>query len=308
VAARRIKNFAVNLALALASTVFFAGALELGARALGLTSGFFLIPTPENCLQRDRLLSLSFRPRCAGSLGGTDFHTNSLGYRGEELREGRTRILAVGDSCTWGWLVGQKQSYPAVLQRLLDEGESEKRYDVINAGVPGHTSYQGLLHLRERGVALDPAVVIINYGFNDPFRTGDVERQLRWEALAVPLLRLDDLLLRKSHLWSWARWRGEMKAQEEREPRVPPEGYRRNVAAMVDVARQHEAGVLLLSLWGEYETGPYRQGLFDVARERGVPIIQYEGPRLDVVHPSPAGYEDFATKIVLRLVYEGYVR
>lgn len=304
---RRLGNLLLNLAIAIASTALFALALEYGARGLGLTSGFFLIPTPENCLQRDPLLSLSFRPDCVGSLGGTDFRTNSLGYRGPELREGRRRILGLGDSCTWGWLVGQDESYPAVLQRLLDEGGGEKKYDVINAGVPGHTSYQGLLHLRERGLALDPAVVILNYGFNDPFRTGDVVRQLRWERMFLPLLRLDDLLLRKSHLWSWARWKGEMKAQEEREPRVSAAGYRRNVDAMVELAHAHGARVLLLSLWGEYESGPYREALHDVAQTRGVPILQYEGPRLDIVHPSAQGYETFATKVLLRLVYEGYL-
>jgi lysophospholipase L1-like esterase len=305
---RGIGSLIVNLTLAVASTVFFAGALEAGARALGLTSGFFLIPTPENCLQRDHLLSLSFRANCSGSLGGTDFQTNSLGYRGAEPRAGRRRILSVGDSCTWGWLVGQQQSYPAVLQRLLDDGDTNEHYDVINAGVPGHTSYQGLLHLRDRALALDPSVVIINYGFNDPFRTGDVERQLRWEQWLIPLLELDDLLLRKSHLWSWARWKGEMKGQEERGPRVTAEGYRANIASMVEAARRHGARVLILSLWGEYETGPYRQALFGVAEEKGVPILQYEGPRLDVVHPTAEGYETFTSKILLRLVYEGYLR
>jgi lysophospholipase L1-like esterase len=303
---QRLKNLLLNLTLAVASAVLLAGALEAGARVLGLTSGFFLIPTPENCLRRDGLLGLSFRPNCEGSLGGTDFRTNSLGYRGPELRKGRERILSIGDSCTWGWKVGQSESYPAVLQRLLDEGAGEK-YDVINAGVPGHTSYQGLLQLRERGLALDPAVVIINYGFNDPFPTGDVERQLRWERVFLPLLRLDDLLLRKSHLWSWARWKEEMKAQEQRDPRVTAEGYRDNVDAMVDVAREHGARVLLLSLWGEYQTGPYRQALYDVARAKNVPMVQYAGPKLDIVHPTAQGYDAFATKILLRLVYEGYL-
>jgi lysophospholipase L1-like esterase len=304
----RIRNLAINLALAIVSTVFFAGAIEIGARRLELTTGFLLIPTPENCLQRDRLLSLSFRSYCDGNLGGTDFRTNSLGHRGEELRDGRARILSLGDSCTWGWLVGQQQSYPAVLQRLLDEGETEGRYDVINAGVPGHTSYQGLLHLRDRALALRPDVVILNYGFNDPFRTGDVERQLRWEHVLIPLLRLDDLLLRKSRLWGWARWKGEMKGQQERDPRVTPERYRRNLTSMVETARQNGARVLLLSLWGEYETGRYREALFGVAAEKGVPILQYDGPRLDVIHPTVEGYEAFSTNILVRLVYEGWVR
>jgi hypothetical protein len=77
---------------------------------------------------------------------------------------------------------------------------------------------------------------------------------------------------------------------------------------MVEAARGHGARVMLLSLWGEYETGPYRQALFGVAEEKAVPILQYEGARLDVVHPIVEGYEAFTAKIVLRLAYEGWVR
>jgi hypothetical protein len=98
-----------------------------------------------------------------------------------------------------------------------------------------------------------------------------------------------------------------MKAQEAREPRVSPEGYRRNLDAMVELARARGARVLLLSLWGEYESGPYRRTLYDVAEERGVPIVQYQGEKLDIVHPTVEGYEEFATKILLRLAYEEYL-
>src|SRR5262249_9522286 len=130
--------------------------------------GFFLTPNPGNCLQRDPLLSMSFRPGCDGELALTPVHTNALGLRGPEGRDDRSvRVLAAGDSCTWGWRVAENQSFPRLLERLLGEMAIQNTYQVINAGVPGYTSFQGVEYLRERGLALKPSIVLISYGFND---------------------------------------------------------------------------------------------------------------------------------------------
>jgi acyl-CoA thioesterase-1 len=73
-------------------------------------------------------------------------------------------ILAVGESTTAGYGVDRAQSYPAQLQRALDE--RHYRYRVVNHGVSGSTTGMALTRL-DRGVALQPKIVIIALGGND---------------------------------------------------------------------------------------------------------------------------------------------
>jgi acyl-CoA thioesterase I len=77
------------------------------------------------------------------------------------------RIVAFGDSLTAGLGVAGQESYPAQLQRRLDE--AGLHYRVINAGVSGDTTAGGL-----RRVAWilksKPEMVILELGGNDGLR------------------------------------------------------------------------------------------------------------------------------------------
>ena len=299
----------VNLLLAVASAAGSVALLEMGARLLDLQTGFFLQVTGRNCVRRSSLLGYEFQANCEGDLRGTIFRTNSLGLRGDQVRDdGSRRILAIGDSCTWGWHVAQDESYPAILQRLLDQELVAGRYQVLNAGAPGSTSYQGLLYLRERGLALQPEIVIAGFGFNDQFEKGDVEKRLARERAFMPLLRFDDYLLETSRLYRWVRWQGDRSSPEVLPPRVPPEKYQRNLARIAELSREHGAKAVILSFWNPL--GPskdYRTAVREVAVRLRVPVVTYEGPRIDVVHPTAAGYEGLARRIFERLQQEEYV-
>ena len=301
---RRVLAVAGKLSLALCSTVVAILLLELVARWVLVDPGLS-IWNLHACVQPSALLGQEFKPLCAGNMANTEFHTNSLGLRGNEVPDdGTVRILAIGDSCTWGWGVGEAEAYPSFLQRMLDYNAGEHRYTVINAGIPGFTSYQGLLYLRERGALLRPQIVLIGYGFNDQTRVGDIRDLIATNRRMIPLLRIDALLGTHSLLYRWARYKLIRPRPEDLPPRVSFDQYDANLAAIVDLVRSIGARPVLLSFLKE--KNPYAPAEQAVADRLGIPLIRYKGPRFDLVHPTADGYSLMATKLYDRLHAERY--
>lgn len=79
----------------------------------------------------------------------------------------RHTIVAFGDSLTAGLGVGHDESYPADLQRDLDA--RGYRYRVINLGISGNTTKDGVLRIPEV-LQYHPSVVIVAFGGNDGLR------------------------------------------------------------------------------------------------------------------------------------------
>jgi acyl-CoA thioesterase-1 len=76
-------------------------------------------------------------------------------------------IVAFGDSLTAGLGVAPDESYPADLQHELDA--RGYRYRVMNLGVSGNTTKDGVIRIPEV-LKYHPAVVIVAFGGNDGLR------------------------------------------------------------------------------------------------------------------------------------------
>lgn len=77
-------------------------------------------------------------------------------------------IVAFGDSLTHGYGAKDSDSYPAVLEKLSGR-------TVINAGVTGEESLQGLVRLPEVLENYQPDLLILCHGGNDILRKRDLQ-------------------------------------------------------------------------------------------------------------------------------------
>ena len=115
-------------------------------------------------------LAYELRPGVDVEAVGIHIRTNALGLRGPEVSEakpaGVRRVLAVGDSITFGFGVEEDQAYPRVLEGLLRaEG---RRVEVLNLGVAAYNLNEDTARLLSRGGPLQPDLVVVQYFLNDP--------------------------------------------------------------------------------------------------------------------------------------------
>lgn len=96
-----------------------------------------------------------------------EIRINKLGFRDDELLkskpENTKRILVLGDSITFGMGVSHKNIYTEILERILNEKEDNIRYEVVNTGAIGYTIDNEFLLLKEKGIQLDPDIVIVGF-------------------------------------------------------------------------------------------------------------------------------------------------
>jgi acyl-CoA thioesterase-1 len=83
------------------------------------------------------------------------------------LKDGRPVIVAFGDSLTAGYGADPGDSYPDYLEKDLNA--KGYRYQVINQGISGNTTKDGVDRL-EDALRLKPVLVIVAFGGNDGLR------------------------------------------------------------------------------------------------------------------------------------------
>jgi lysophospholipase L1-like esterase len=246
-----------------------------------------------------------FRPSLQASLKGNpvwEVALNSEGFRDAELPDEKPasvfRIVCLGDSWTFGTSVGQADTYPQRLATLLGREFPEADFEVCNRGVMGYSSFQGLQLFRKNAAAWKTDVVVIGYAMNDSKVSG--LRDKDWIGTMKPgwsdrigqlfleseTFRLTNYLAQvlkykpssiASYLEAQAKTaeKADGTAQfSQLEPwvRVSPADYEKNVLKMIRLARERNAGVILL--YNEFwEDSPYRAALKKVAETERVPLV-----------------------------------
>jgi hypothetical protein len=81
--------------------------------------------------------------------------------------DGTLRILCLGDSYTFSSGVSDEQTYPEQLAKELEFRYPERKFDVINAGVPLYGLLDEIDYYLEKGRLLRPDVVVLQFFPND---------------------------------------------------------------------------------------------------------------------------------------------
>jgi len=77
------------------------------------------------------------------------------------------RIVAFGDSMTECAALAPPRRWPALLQRRLRLAFAGVRFEVVNAGVGGNTSREGLARIASDVLARQPTLTLVQFGGND---------------------------------------------------------------------------------------------------------------------------------------------
>jgi len=158
--------------------------------------------------------------------------TNAIGIRDHEVdleKKDRFRILALGDSFTYGWGVESVDAWPKVVERLLtDKGRAT---EVLNLGCPG-TSVDAYAAIAEKAIPLlQPDLVVV------AVLQGDDIKQLDLGTTTDKLFKLNGVATSTSGGSTLAFFLPHINELASRRPRVITateiqDEWRRNVRAM----------------------------------------------------------------------------
>lgn len=122
--------------------------------------------------------------------GGTfTVETNAHGFRTHEFfprQANEYRIMILGDSFTYGYNANQSQTYPAMLERLLQDHVT-KNITVYSLGVPGYSTIQYALLTNIYLDYLKPNLVIVAEDLSDFSQDAENIQNFALDQNGIPL-------------------------------------------------------------------------------------------------------------------------
>lgn len=264
------------------------------------------------------------------------FRINGLGNRGGEVAAGKppgtARLVFLGDSITFGFYVGEDETFVALAaERLAQAVPAGCRLEALNAGVSSLNSGQVLAHLRERALDWSPDVVVWSFYANDVRDTGGQEGDLLFPARRGVPGALSNLaagrLLRR---WLAASRLGASLPLEDADPAnaAVEAAWKRVEAELLagrDLLRERGAALLVaafpagVQLERPWTAAGYQDRLAALCERLGIPFVDllpafaeagtvaelyHEG---DLIHPTERGHSAAAAALAERLLAEAGV-
>jgi len=262
-----------SLLLAFLAFAVPAATLEVALRPYTPTAG-----KTTSLFVKDRVLGWRLRPSATEPWGGVMVAINARGLRGPELPyekpAGTVRVLHLGDSVAFGFMVARWQdTFPFVADSLL-AATTGRRVETINTSVGGYSPWQEYEVLRGEGIEYHPDVVVVDFVLNDVtekftlVRYGGLEesRQLRESYYS----RLDVILARSALAYQVKNFAREWKARRVlgSNPRL---GAIKREAFDVDAMIKYPDADYIQAAWSL--TLENLQKIFDYCAERDIPVL-----------------------------------
>ncbi len=201
------RRVVANLVLLGLSLTVVIGALELSLRAIYPPPARFFYP--QESYDFDPETGYRLRPGQKAFTHDRPVQINSLGLRDGEIAPetapGRRRVLALGDSQTFGNGLDLADTWPKQLERRLETSE-RTTWEVVNGGVPGTDTWQHEILLRRLLGKLNPHIVVLAMYVNDVTSRYD-PRSFDASAHTNTWRKRFAYLLKRSAVLTWIYWR-----------------------------------------------------------------------------------------------------
>jgi lysophospholipase L1-like esterase len=185
-------------------------------------------------LSEDKHLLYELKPNSKARINGIDFEINAFGFRDKKYRIRKTnelRIIFIGDSITYGWNVTLGETYHKQLEQLLHSQGYD--VDVMGMGVVGYNTEQEYFLIREKALALNPDMIVLQIAMNDFERTLGIKSYQEGQNLtlipyhdySIPFMvkktKLTYSLMKYSHLFKFVNLKLSW-LKEEHDPQYTP--------------------------------------------------------------------------------------
>ena len=175
--ARKRRPLAKRLLLAAGTTALLLGVAEITLRAgqLVRTGTWDFLPEVRmaaTLYEPHPYLGYAMKPGVQFTEHDSEIRINRWGFRGPDIErakpDGVVRILCLGGSTTFSLRAGDNQhTWPAQLQRILNDRHAPIRFEVLNFGTPGYCVVESFISFALRGLDFAPDIVLIQDGLND---------------------------------------------------------------------------------------------------------------------------------------------
>lgn len=289
--------------LPLLSIVIFVGLAELICRGFNLTdklgADFKFYTRNEKDFKldyiiEDPLLMWCLKPNYSDGL----VTINSSGFRDKEynIRKDKNvfRILCLGDSSTFGTFVRLQETYHTLLENRLNEesGQSGIKFEIINAGVIGYSSCQGLGLYKIKGFEYKPDIVTFYFGANDEVKKFILSDKqiMQNDVQVVAKAALENNLLLKLHCYRiFRKYVTDVLDLNKNDvskkvPRVSLDDFKKNILELNSLCKKNGSLLVLIStplrkedyrkeIYNQ-DIYPYRELLENVSKEYNIPLVR----------------------------------
>jgi hypothetical protein len=241
---------------------------------------------------------LSYSPTYSINSDGLNEKQDYQHIKGEKI----TRIITLGDSHTFGYLVSTPNNYPEQLEQLLNNNCAVgMKFEVINLGVPGFDLQYSVERYRRKGMQYNPDIVLWF------IKKDDFTELKELTAPKIGYYRNHyDVEEKRNFTQKGYHYYEVYKANKDIQDEVGFQKISMLQSGYLDLMATYYSKKLVLFSYDDSELKDYRQVIEDYINQRPEtffyskipPLYKYEGLHLEDGHPSQEGYKIIASDLL----------